>query len=162
MTDRIFGGNLQYERKKLTFELHELLDVDKLYFVPEQPGDFTGHADGMVRFIDENTIVINDYRKEKQWFYRAFEIAIHNTSMDCFGIPYTVYENKSDDQANVDYINFLEMENAMFIPTFGLKEDDEVVRQLEQLFPKQNICTIESNEIAIEGGILNCISWNIK
>lgn len=162
MTDRVFIDNPTYDRKSLIRELHELLQVDKLYFVPEQPGDFTGHSDGMVRFIDENTIVINDYKQEKEWFYRAFEIAIHNTGLDRIKIPYNVYNNKSNRQANGDYINYLQMENNIIVPTFGIKEDEEAVRQLETIFAEQTITTIDCNEVANDGGILNCITWNIK
>ena len=66
MTDCVFKDNPNYERKKLITELHELLQIEKLYLIPEQPGDFTGHSDGMIRFIDENTVVINDFSKEKE------------------------------------------------------------------------------------------------
>jgi len=162
MTDRVFTDNPTYERKQLIKKLYELLRVEKIYFVPEQPGDFTGHSDGMVRFIDENTVVINDYRKEKKEFFRAFEIAIHNTGLDYITIPYSVYDNKSIDHANGDYINYLQMENTVIIPTFGIKEDDLAVRQLELIFKGQKIQTLESNEIAYDGGILNCITWNIR
>lgn len=118
----------------------------------------------MVRFIDENTVVVNDYKheKEKEWFYRAFEIAIHNTGLDYITIPYNVYDNKSIDHANGTYINYLQMENTVIVPTFGIKEDNSAVRQLERIFAGQNINTIDSNEIAYDGGILNCITWNIK
>ena len=54
------------------------------------------------------------------------------------------------------------MKNTVIIPTFGIKEDDLAVRQLETIFAGQNIKTIESNEIAYDGGILNCITWNIR
>ncbi|MBS1571209.1 MAG: agmatine deiminase family protein [Bacteroidetes bacterium] len=162
MTDRVFKDNPNYERKQLIKELYELLKVDKLYFVPEQPGDFTGHSDGMVRFVDEHTVIINDYKQEKEEFYRAFEIAIHNSGLEYITIPYNVYDNKSNDHANGDYINYLQMENTVIIPTFDIKEDDLAVRQLETIFAGQNIQTIESNEIAYDGGILNCITWNIK
>jgi agmatine deiminase len=162
MTDRVFKDNPTFERKQLIRELYELLQVDKIYFVPEQPGDFTGHSDGMVRFVDENTVIINDYKQEKEEFYRAFEIAIHNTGLDYITIPYNVYDNKSNDHANGDYINYLQMENTVIIPTFDIKEDELAVRQLETIFTGQNIQTVESNEIAYDGGILNCITWNIK
>lgn len=162
MTDRVFKDNPTYERKKLIKELHELLQVDKIYYVPEQPGDFTGHSDGMVRFVDEHTVIINDYKQEKEEFYRAFEIAIHNTGLDYITIPYNVYDNKSNNHANGDYINYLQMENTVIIPTFNIKEDDIAVRQLETIFAGQNIQTVESNEIAYDGGILNCITWNIR
>ncbi|MFA9214490.1 MAG: agmatine deiminase family protein [Candidatus Methylacidiphilales bacterium] len=161
MTDRVFKDNPSYERKQLIRELHELLQVDNLYFVPEQPGDFTGHSDGMVRFIDDQSVIINDYKKEKEEFYRAFEIAIHNTGLNYITIPYNVYNNKSNDHANGDYINYLQMQNTVIIPTFGIAEDDIAVKQLETIFAGQTITTVESNEIAYDGGILNCITWNI-
>ena len=53
------------------------------------------------------------------------------------------------------------MENTVIIPTFGIKEDNMTVKQFEKIFAGQNITTIDSNEIANEGGILNCITWNI-
>jgi len=162
MTDRVFKDNPTFERKQLIKELYELLQVDKIYFVPEQPGDFTGHSDGMVRFVNEHTVIINDYKQEKEEFYRAFEIAIHNTGLDYITIPYNVYNNKSNEHANGDYINYLQMENTVIIPTFGIKEDDIAVKQLETIFAGQTIATVESNEIAYDGGILNCITWNIK
>ena len=162
MTDRIFKDNPTFERKELIKELQEHFQIDKLFFVPEQPKDFTGHSDGMVRFIDEQTVIINDYKGEKEEFSRAFEIAIHNTGLDYIKIPYNPYKNKSYNQANGDYINYLQMENSIFIPTFGIEEDEQVVKQFEQIFNGQNIRTIESNELANDGGILNCITWNIK
>ncbi len=161
MTDRIFIDNPQYERKQLINELRDFFQVDKLFLVPEQPKDFTGHSDGMVRFIDEQTVIINDYQGEDEKFRRSFEVAIHNTGLDYIKIPYNPYGNKSYNQANGDYINFLKMENTVIIPTFGIKEDDEVVKQFEHIFTGQTIATVPSNEIANDGGILNCITWNI-
>jgi len=161
MTDRIFLENPTYERKELLKELHEIFQVDKLFLVPEQPNDFTGHSDGMVRFIDEQTVIINDYKKEKSDFRRAFEIAIHNTGLDYVKIPYNPYGNSNWNQANGDYINFLQMEDGVILPTFGIKEDNEVLKQFEQLFKGQPIATVDGNEVAKDGGILNCITWNI-
>jgi agmatine deiminase len=115
----------------------------------------------MVRFIDESTVVLNDYSQEKPGFRRAFEIAIHNTGLDCITIPYNVYGNKNKDQANGCYVNYLQMENTVIIPTFGMKEDDQAIKQFESIFAGQSIATIDSNDIANEGGILNCITWNI-
>lgn len=161
MTDRIFKDNPTFERKELINELQKHFQIEKLFFVPEQPKDFTGHSDGMVRFIDEQTVIVNDYKGEKEEFSRAFEIAIHNTGLDYIKIPYNPYSNKNYNQANGDYINYLQMENTIFIPTFGIEEDEQVVKQFEQIFAGQNIKTIESNEIANQGGILNCITWNI-
>ncbi len=162
MTDRVFIDNPGYERKQLIKELHALLEIDHLYFIPEQPGDFTGHADGMIRFLDEHTVLVNDYSKEKEWFRRAFEIAVHNAGLEAITIPYNVYDNKSINHANGDYINYLQMKDIVIVPIFGMKEDEGSDKQFEELFPAHQIATIDSNEIAFDGGILNCITWNVK
>lgn len=161
MTERVFIENPTYQRKELINKLHEILQIDKLFFIPEQPNDFTGHADGMIRFIDETTLLINDYSQEKEWFRKAFEIAIRNTGLDFQKITYPIYNNKNIHQANGDYINYLQMNNTIIIPTFGIKEDNQAVKQLETIFSEHTIKTIDSNEIANDGGVLNCITWNI-
>lgn len=162
ITERAFKDNPRYEPKQLIRELHEILQVDNIYFIPEQPEDFTGHADGMLRFVDEHTVVMNDYTREEENFQRTLNNAIKKAGLDFCTIPYNVYQNVDYDHANGCYINYLQMENTVIIPTFGMKEDEEAVRQLETIFAGQNIQAIESNAIAYEGGILNCITWNIK
>jgi len=162
MTDRIFRDNPTYTPKQLIKELEELFQIDKLYLVPEQPNDFTGHSDGMIRFIDNKTVLINNYTKEKQEFQRAFQIAVNNMGLDYIELPYNPYQNSNYNQANGDYINYLQMEQAIIVPVFGIREDEEAVRQFERVFAGQTIATVESNEIANDGGILNCITWNIR
>lgn len=162
MTDRIFEDNPDWDRKLLLEELKNLLELDRLFLLPVQPGDFTGHADGMVRFVNEKTILANDYSKEPKKFYEAFEIALHNTGLEVVKLPYNVYDNPSNNHANGDYINFLQMENVIFVPVFNLNEDEEALRIIETCFPDQKVIPIESNDLAKDGGILNCISWNIR
>lgn len=161
MTDRIFKENPRYEHRQLIGTLEKLLDIDAIFIIPQQPGDFTGHADGMVRFLDEDTILINDYTKESDTFQRAFAKAVQQTGLRTITIPYNPYNNINDDQAQGCYINYLQVKDHVIIPTFGMKEDDAVVKQFEEIFKGQTISTIDSNEIAEEGGVLNCITWNI-
>lgn len=162
LTDRIFDENPNYQPNKLIKALESLFEVDKVFLIPQQPHDFTGHSDGMVRFVDERTLLINDYKLEDKSFRRAFYIAIHNAGFDCIEIPYNPYSNSSYTQANGDYINFLQMEKILFLPVFGIAEDDQVVKTFEAIYPNEKIVPIESNEIANQGGVLNCITWNIK
>jgi agmatine deiminase len=162
LCDKIFKENPHYERKALLRKLYEIFEAEQIILVPQQPHDFTGHADGMIRFLDENTVIVNDSSKEKEYFQRTFKIALDNARLEYIEIPFNPYGNKKYSQANGDYINFLEMENYIFLPVFGLPEDDLVLKQFQQLFPTKKIVPVESNEIADEGGVLNCISWNVK
>lgn len=161
MCDKVFAENPAIKEKDLIKELQELFPVDKLIFIPTHPIDFTGHADGMVRFYDSNTVLINDYSKENIEFQLRFRLALHNAGLNYIEIPYNPYDNKKDEHANGEYINFLQMQQAIIIPTFGMKEDDTVIKQFEQLFTGQRIATVDGNDLAFDGGILNCITWNI-
>jgi len=161
MCDKIFTENPNLKEKNLIRELQELFQVDKLIFIPTHPIDFTGHADGMVRFYDSNTVLINDYSRETMEFQLKFRLALHNAGLNYIEIPYNPYDNKKDEHANGEYINFLQMQQAIIIPTFGIKEDDVVIKQFEQLFSGQRIATVDGNDLAFDGGILNCITWNI-
>lgn len=162
MTERVFKENPSIERKKLISDLHELLEIEKLYFIPVQPYDFSGHADGMVRFFDEDTLLVNDFSKEKPSFYEAFEMAISKLRLNCIKIPYNPYENLKDISAKGDYINYLQMKDVVILPKFGIYEDDIVLRQFEDIFKDSKVTSIECNEIAEDGGVLNCITWNIR
>ena len=160
MCDKIFLENPNYSRRQLSDKLKELFEIDKL-FCPSTTKGFYWTRRWNGSFFDNNTVIINDHSKEKPEFQRAFKIALDNTGLDYIEIPYNPYGNKTNGQANGIYINFLQMQNTVIVPTFGIKEDDIAVRQFEQLFRGQQIATIDSNEVANNGGILNCITWNI-
>jgi len=50
----------------------------------------------------------------------------------------------------------------LIVPVYGLPEDEQVVYVFEQLFKGQKIEILDCNEIAKEGGVLNCISWTVR
>ncbi|HLX54297.1 MAG TPA: agmatine deiminase family protein, partial [Aquella sp.] len=64
MCDKVLIENPTIKENDLISELQNLFQIDKLVFIPTNLSDFTGHADGMVRFYDNNTVIINDYSKE--------------------------------------------------------------------------------------------------
>ena len=118
ITERVFKENPLYERESLINELKKLFETDELFFIPEQPYDFTGHADGMIRFVDDSTVLINDYKKESARFRKAFTKAIDKTGLNYMVVPYNPYGNKNYSQANGTYINYLQMENIVIVPVF--------------------------------------------
>ncbi len=160
--DKVFKENPDISEKELIRQLKDALEIEKLFFVPWDKSECTGHADGMVRFIDNDTVLINDYSREKPEFQRIFRMALHNAGLDWIEIPYNPYENEKSASAEGIYLNYLQMKQAIIVPTFQRAEDEEAMKVLENVFRGQTIATVDSNEIAREGGILNCISWNIQ
>lgn len=87
--------------------------------------------------------------------------SIKATGLDCVTLPYNPYQNRTMTQANGIYINYLQMKGLIVMPIYGMQEDHEAFRLMEAIFPDSTIATIDCNDIANHGGVLNCISWNI-
>lgn len=148
---------------ELISELKSTLKLDTLIIIPELPSDFTGHSDGMVRFIDDNNVVVNDFSIIKSGtYFRMLKMSLLNAGLNIVELPYEAYKNKSltDDTGN--YINFLEVGNLLFLPFYGNETDGIVHYDISNVFPSRQIVPIYCNKLTRYGGGLNCISWTIK
>jgi agmatine deiminase len=159
MCDKVFKENSTINKGILIKQLLKSFEFEELIFIPTDPDDEFGHADGMVRFLDSDTVLINSYNEKDRELQSSLKSILKNSNLNWIEIPYNPYSNKTDEQANGVYINYLQIKDIIFLPTFGIKEDDIAIRLLEQYF--KTVVPVESNVIADEGGILNCISWNI-
>lgn len=162
MSDSVFKENKLIDKNKVIDQLKIFLEVEHLLFLPKVPYDIIGHADGMVRFIDNDTLLINDFSNESPSYQKSFSVAIKKTGLNCVRLPYNPPIDKGPLDATCIYINYLQMQQAVFVPVFKNKLDDKALRVMEDCFIGQTIIPVESNELSVTGGILNCISWNIK
>ncbi len=166
VTDRIFKDNVIKSDSELYNELKNILEIERLIVIPELPNDFTGHADGMVRWIDGNTVLINDFSKcTKKQFYTSFKSALINAGLNLIELPNETWKNSSNNDVTGDYINFLQMKDIIVVPSFGIKLDNVVVKILKDCFSNNidlRIETVRANDIAKDSGLLNCISWNVR
>ena len=165
VTDKIFKENPDFSKKELIDKLEKLFEA-KLYIIPALPYDALGHADGIVRFFDDNTVLVNNFThsKESLSFQKKLYGTLGTYGFNIVQIPYYPDYKKTKTglySAKGVYINYLELIDKIFLPFFGNESEDmEAMEVFERLFGKR-IIPINSIEIAKEGGVLNCISWNI-
>ncbi len=165
MTEKVFAENKNREKKSIIEMLKKALNVNLIFFIPAQPYDYTGHADGMVRFFDENTLLVNDYSKESDSWQKKMARALKQTGMNIIHFPYVASDKKVDGDytAKGCYINYAQIGNLILFPQFSINEDGYALKRIMELYPepKYHVEPINSNIIANEGGVLNCITWNI-
>jgi agmatine deiminase len=161
--EKVFYENPKLSEDEVFEELMDYLNLkeENLHFVPEDELDFTGHADGMVRFADEKTLIINDYWQEAEEFQDLFQAAIETTGLDIIILPYEPEDDPTLVSAVGLYLNYLEMEQAVIVPVFNLPSDAKAMEILTEVFSDKKVVALECSELARLGGILNCISWNI-
>lgn len=163
LTTKVFRENSSYSEHNLIAEIKNQLQVEQVIIIPQEPKDFVGHADGMVRFIDEDTVLINQYPKNKTYqdFGYCLRWSLRNAGLHYVELPYISWQNNDENDATGCYINFLEVGRYIFYPVFGVQEDFLALIQLKKVFMDRDIFEIDCHELAKLGGVLNCSTWNI-
>ena len=163
ITDRIIDDNLfQFTNRN---ELIKQLEADlkcRVIIIPQYPGEKTGHADGLIRFIDDDTVFINTTadEPEKEWLRHFLTILSQNQLLH-INLPCTVEPNQGDVTGL--YINYLQLGNLIIVPVFGLNQDNIALQTMNEVFGNNKIIIpFKANWIAKYGGVFNCISWCIK
>lgn len=161
MTTKVFMENKTLNESALIEELMNTLQIEQLIFIPIDDGDWLGHADGMVRFIDEKTVFVNDTTNLQTEDYIDIHMALHNAGLNIVPFPYNDKNQVNLNDANGLYINFLELAYHILLPIYQLDTDKQAIQFLETNFPNKTIIPILANDIAKESGVINCCTWNI-
>ena len=153
ISDRVFSENPEYPPAVLVRELSELLEAEVL-LSPSLKSDMTGHADGMARFLDDRTVLCNR-PLSSYGFEQKVKRSVRAYGLNAVDFPFVPTGRIS---AVGCYLNYLETEQAVLLPVFGIEQDAEATVSAQQIFHKE-IVTVNIREIARQGGCLNCISW---
>ena len=163
VSDRIFKENPEYTDKEiLVKELSELLEAEVI-IIPALNGDMTGHADGMVRFVDYDTILGNNRSDEYKYWTYSIEKVLKEKSLKYIDVPFFEPKDSKHPLSAIGvYVNYLEVNNLIVLPVFGREEDKQVIIILQETFPNKLIETINYDDVAYEGGLLNCTTWVVN
>ena len=166
VTDRIFTENPEYtDKDQLVKDLSELLEAEVI-IIPAQNSDMTGHADGMVRFIDHDTILGNNRSDEYKYWANGIEKVLKDYNLKYVDVPffYGYKDSRHPDHAIGVYVNYLEVSNLIVLPVFEVEgnKDAEAIAAFKRIFPNKIIEVLNYNDVALEGGVLNCSTWTYK
>lgn len=121
----------------------------------------TGHADGMVRFVNKNTILGNDLAKEYKYWREGMQRVIEKFGLRYIDVPFItdIKDPKYPLSAIGIYVNYLELNNLIVLPVFGREEDKQALEIIQKAFPDKIVETINYDKVAQGGGLLNCTTW---
>ncbi len=160
ITDKIFTDNNNREKSKIIEELEKLLECT-IIIIPAYPEEETGHADGLVRFIDENTVLTYNLEIEsgkKLGWEDKFMETFQNNNITVKMLPAV---SKKEDYKNWAYLNFLQVNDVIILPVFNRESDEVMIHFFKETF-NTTIETVYSQNILDQGGVLNCFTWSIK
>ena len=159
MTDKVLKENPVYTEQELIKRLEKELECE-ICLIPWDRYEIFGHADGMVRFIDEDDILLNNYVDiDKSLRDRILRKLLAHS----FHVEELHYDLPRPSKQSWAYLNFLQLKNRIFVPGLGIREDAMALEQIKKYYPNHEVIRIpECQNLVRDGGALNCISWTIK
>jgi agmatine deiminase len=165
LTEKVLKDNPKFSKESILAILKKELQIEHIHLIPQVPYDITGHADGMVRFMNDSDLLVADYSGGSKSWKARMDKALEKTGLNIIPFPAETTNEKNEDgdyTAKGVYINFMQIGNYILLPQFGLNMDEIALDYTKQLYPHDEVIPIDSNEIALDGGVLNCISWNVQ
>ncbi len=163
LTDKVYRENPGRDRGQLRAELASVLRAE-VAVVPKEPYDVIGHADGVVRFVGEGAVVVNDYREVDPGYGDRLEATLHRHGLAVERLPHFRVAEEHDGIPSVvgNYMNFLRVGPLVVVPGYGVKQDDLACRTLERLLPGATVVPLRCEGLAGQGGALNCVAWTVR
>ena len=164
LTDKVFAENPNRNPDEVENELKRVLQVERVIFIPQEPNDAIGHSDGMVRFIDENVVVVNDYSKIDRKFGTGLRSLLKGHGLKSHLLPYQIVDCHTGgiDSAVGNFVNYLRVGDLFIVPNYGIPDDHQATLKLRTLCPKATVLPLDCRKLAKKGGVLNCVTWTIR
>ena len=163
LTDKVVWENKRhYSEKQLIKKLHHLFEVEKVVLIPWDDICEYGHADGMLRFINHEKVLISGFYETaddefKTWILESLEKAKLNWEW--------LRVSEKETEENIAYINFLQTKDFIIIPSLNKQEDNEAIKIISKYYPEyaspNRIKKVDMRDIVKFKGALNCITWSI-
>lgn len=136
--------------------------------------DTDGHIDTVARFCDKNTIAYVQCLDENDEHYeelhamenelKQFKTLDGNAyNLLPLPMPKAIYDEEEKDQNGkpqrlpATYANFLVINGAVLMPTYGQTENDDLAKnQLQKAFPDRAIIGVDSRILIRQHGSLHC------
>jgi agmatine deiminase len=152
-------------RLKSLFGVQRVLWVNNGYLAGD---DTDSHIDTLARLCDANTICYvkcDDLNDEHFAALRSMEEELE-AFKKANGEPYKLVALPMADACFDDegqrlpatYANFLIINGAVLVPTYGVRQDDEALKILKGVFPNHEIIGLDCLPLIWQHGSLHCIS----
>lgn len=156
LTDKIFSENPCLSRREV-LRRTELAFQAEPVIIPWDHSEPYGHADGMVRHLGYNQVLLTNYCD----FNPSFRTQLLDALKPHFEVLELHFSVPHPHKDNWSYINFLQSDDKFILPRLNTPEDELACTQISNYFhiPKSHIRMVDISTLLLRGGGLNCVSW---
>ncbi|MCF0205832.1 MAG: agmatine deiminase family protein [Bacteroidales bacterium] len=159
MTCKVFEENPGMGVEEICRTLRENLGAE-IIFLPWDTEEIYGHTDGIVRFVDEDSVIMTNYAQFDPMMAARFRKILMARFKNVFELSYDVAKRNDDNWA---YINWLQTDKVLILPKFNTDEDEQAYEQISRYMPqyKDRIEMVDATDLICHEGGLNCASWTV-
>ena len=152
------------QKLKEYFESEEILYLHHGYLAGD---DTDSHIDTLARFIDEETIIYVRCRDETDEHYKELKLMEDelknfakefNLKLIALPFPHAIYHD--NERLPATYANFLFVNGAILVPTYGVAEDEIALSVFKKVFATREIVPINCSTLIKQHGSLHCVTMN--
>lgn len=157
MTAKVLEENPQYRPFDLIDKLEKAINAE-IIFLPWDTNEIFGHADGICRYVDDDTILMTNYRQ----FDKSMAVRFRKCLKPHFkNVVELNFKSKPQNPDGWAYINWLQTDKVLVVPALNCDSDQEALEQIEAVMPsyKGRIVSCYCPDVIKNGGGLNCCTW---
>lgn len=159
MTAKVFEENPQWTPRDLIEYLSRTFGAD-IIVLPWDTNEIYGHTDGIVRFIDEDTVLMTNYAQFDPDMAARFRRILKANFEKVHELSFRATKPHKYSWA---YINWLQTDKVLILPKFNIPEDEQALEQITRLMPHYKGCIemVDATDLIRYEGGLNCASWTL-
>ena len=162
--------NSKLSKEEMTKILQDEFGMSKILYLNHGylAGDDTdSHVDTLARFVDEKSIMYvkcTDESDEHFWELKLMEDELKAFAKEydfrLIALPTSDACYFDEERLPATYANFLFVNGAVLVPTYGVKQDEEALEIFRKTFPSKDIIGIDCFSLIKQHGSLHCVTMN--
>lgn len=155
---------------EITQKLSSLLGATEILYLNHGylAGDDTdSHIDTLARFCDEKTIMYvkcedknDEHYKELKLMEEELRELQKSHGFRLVALPMTDAMYYDDERLPATYANFLFVNGAVMVPTYGVSQDEEALEIFKNSFKDRDVVGIDCSVLVRQHGSLHCVTMN--
>ena len=162
--------NSDLDTKQITQKLNDFFGSSEILYLNHGylAGDDTdSHIDTLARFIEEKTIMYVRCKNEDDEHFSELKLmedelqkiaSTHNFTLIPLPMPDAIYFE--EERLPATYANFLFVNGAVLVPTYGVKQDKETLNIFRSAFKDRDVIGIDCLTLIKQHGSLHCVTMN--
>lgn len=156
------GRNPEITIEEFETKLGQLVELDRLVCLERgMHHDHTeGHVDMVARFLGDGSVLCMQPTNgdPNALIHRSIEAALSRAGFDVQTIPSPGAVFGPDGRPlPATYCNFYAANDAVIVPTYGVRSDERVLADFERFFPERQVVGLDARPLLWGGGAFHCV-----